>query len=445
MSSRPVPINNPRPEALIVGAGISGLILAILFDQINIPYRIFERASEVKLLGSAMSFDGSTFTALEQLGVYEELMKVSKTYTEIGFYDGNLKKLGTYDIKHLKVVAGYLAGVFARPKFYDILRSRVPDQNISFNKKVLHSEEKEGKVILHFSDNTSYTGDILIGADGAYSGVRQSMYKQMNEKGLLPKSDLENFSISYITIVGVATPADPEKYPQLKNEHSSFNQILYGDGGGNCYVVTLPNNQISWGLGIQLSETAVKEMQFRNSEWGPGTKDDTLTKYRDFPCPLGGTMGDLFDATPKDLISKVFLEEKLFKTWHHGRSVLIGDGARNAIEDAVVLANCLYFMKDTSSESISSAFQDYYRQRYHYAEKAFNTSSFFAKILNGQKRSERIIRKIFLKYIPDWVTRSQWKKTVAYRQQIAWLPLVENRGTIPALPQEFEAIVASKA
>lgn len=37
-------------------------------------------------------------------------------------------------------------------------------------------------------------------------------------------------------------------------------------------------------------------------------------------------MADVMKATPKDQISKVFLEEKLFKTWYDGRTVLLGDG-----------------------------------------------------------------------------------------------------------------------
>ncbi|KAF8953578.1 hypothetical protein BGZ46_003176 [Entomortierella lignicola] len=420
--SQPVPINHLQPEVLIVGAGVGGLFLANLLEQINVPYHIFERAPEVKALGSAMSFDGATYTVLEQLGIYEELKSVSKPYTNIKFYNGNLKMLGRYNLKHLKTATGYYNEVFSRPKFYDILRRRVPDQHISFKKKVLRTEEKDGKVIIHCSDNTVYTGDILVGADGAYSGVRQNMYKQMLGKGILPKSDMEDFLIRYTTVVGVAIPPNPEKYPQLKDKYSTFNQVLFGDGG-NCYVVTLPDNQISWGFGIQMSGSSLKDIHFRNSEWSPEAKDDTLTKYRDFPCPLGGTMGELFDATPKHSISKVFLEEKIFKTWYHSRSVLIGDachklhpaggkGARNAIDDAIVLANCIYLMKDTSEKSIKSAFQDYYRQRYHRAEDAFNDSSAFSKILNGQ--------------------------------QVAWLPLVENRGKAPTLPQEFEGVITPR-
>lgn len=52
-------------------------------------------------------------------------------------------------------------------------------------------------------------------------------------------------------------------------------------------------------------------------------------EVRDFAIPGGDgslTMADLIDNTPKHLISKVMLEEKVFDTWYYGRTVLIGDG-----------------------------------------------------------------------------------------------------------------------
>lgn len=52
-------------------------------------------------------------------------------------------------------------------------------------------------------------------------------------------------------------------------------------------------------------------------------------EVRDFPVPGGNgklVLGDLIDRTPKEYISKVMLEEKLFDTWFGGRTVLLGDG-----------------------------------------------------------------------------------------------------------------------
>lgn len=43
--------NRKKPKVLIVGAGIGGLMLAILLKKGGIPFLIFERAKEVKPLG----------------------------------------------------------------------------------------------------------------------------------------------------------------------------------------------------------------------------------------------------------------------------------------------------------------------------------------------------------------------------------------------------------
>jgi hypothetical protein len=85
-----------------------------------------------------------------------------------------------------------------------------------------------------------------------------------------------------------------------------------------------------------LSKTTSKEameQRFRNSEnseWGAYPAQTMCDETRTFGVPLSDgkkrTLGDLYDLTPKDLISKVMLEEKVFKTWHHGRTVLLGDG-----------------------------------------------------------------------------------------------------------------------
>lgn len=80
---------------------------------------------------------------------------------------------------------------------------------------------------------------------------------------------------------------------------------------------------------------AAQEQRFRhseNSEWGPHAAQTMCDQTRDFPIPFGNgklTLGDMYDRTPKDKISKVMLEEKIFKTWYHGRTVLLGDGKKS--------------------------------------------------------------------------------------------------------------------
>lgn len=75
------------------------------------------------------------------------------------------------------------------------------------------------------------------------------------------------------------------------------------------------------------------EQRFRNSEnseWGAHPAQTMCDETRNFGIQLSDgkkrTLGDLYDLTPKELISKVMLEEKVFKTWYYGRTVLLGDG-----------------------------------------------------------------------------------------------------------------------
>src|SRR5690349_16926504 len=94
-------------------------------------------------------------------------------------------------------------------------------------------------------------------------------------------------------------------------------------------------NTLCWSvihhLNEQTSKTAM-EQRFRNNdnaEWGAYPAQMMCDETRNFPIPLGeglSTLGDLYDLAQKDLISKVMLEEKVFKTWHSGRVVLMGDG-----------------------------------------------------------------------------------------------------------------------
>lgn len=59
-----------------------------------------------------------------------------------------------------------------------------------------------------------------------------------------------------------------------------------------------------------------------------------INEIKDFKVPVGGTLGELILNTPKDGISRVYLENKIFETWHHKRVVLIGDACHkvNQIE-----------------------------------------------------------------------------------------------------------------
>ncbi|KAG0350654.1 hypothetical protein BGX24_008035, partial [Mortierella sp. AD032] len=68
-------------------------------------------------------------------------------------------------------------------------------------------------------------GDIVVGADGAYSAVRQRMYEQLKAKGELPKSDQEDLPFCCTSLVGQTKVLDAEDFPVVAESLSHYNTI----------------------------------------------------------------------------------------------------------------------------------------------------------------------------------------------------------------------------
>ncbi|KAF9158289.1 hypothetical protein BGX21_011027 [Mortierella sp. AD011] len=363
-------------------------------------------------------------------------------------YNEKMKVIKHMNMGLLEEKLGYQTVVFSRPEFYNLLLSHIPKSKIFFRKKVLStSHPEEGGVAIHCSDNSTYYGDILVGADGTYSGVRQSMYRSLQEKSLLPFSDTQALDIGYLTLVGTTDPMDAGNYPELKDNFNHFHFVIGNGKPYTWYMFTVPKRKICWGVQCQLTENVAKDMLFRNTTWGSEGNEGMIKDVYNFPTPYG-PLGLLIDATPRERISKVFLEEKLFETWHHDRIVLIGDaahkmspshglGAVNAVLDAIVLANNLYEIGNSASpKNIAEAFQNYKKERYPHVHEHFKASKILAKIMLGQKWSDKLLRKMVLRYLPDSIANKRTIKGSAYRPQCVFLPLAPKRGTCRVLPQK---------
>ncbi|KAG0354422.1 hypothetical protein BC939DRAFT_493329 [Gamsiella multidivaricata] len=435
------------PHVMIVGAGVSGLLFAILLKRANIPFDIYERAQTVKPLGAIMSLNVNILPVFEQLGLYDDLMKISFTSPGMHVHNENLKEIGYRDNDGIKTMAGYDYIVFSRPQLYDLLLAQLDADKVHFGKKLVSIKNLLEGVEIHCADNTSYSGDILVGADGAYSAVRQSMYKELSEKNQLPFSDTQGLQIGYITMVGTSDSLDEDKYAELKDDFTHFHFII---GKGKPYTwstFTVPGKRICWGVQIQLKATSAEDREFKNTEWGPEGNEAMIKEVYDFPTTYG-PLGQLIDATPRERISKVFLEEKMFETWFSDRVVLIGDaahkmlpsagqGAVNAMQDAVILSNCLYdIANDATPKNIATAFKEYKDQRYPHVKFQFDSSKLMAKVIFGQTWSERLLRRIVFGYLPKSMLHRDTIKAAAYRPQCTFLPLTPSRGTHPPLPQK---------
>ncbi|KAF9317613.1 hypothetical protein BKA57DRAFT_54245 [Linnemannia elongata] len=439
----------PRPHirVIIVGAGIGGLMLGILLQRMGVTYQIFERAPKVKPLGALMSINSNILPVFEQLGLLERVEAISLLIYYTTLFNGKLEKIAEVNTKDHRDRAGYDFLVFSRPELYDILLSEIPQERISFNKRVLSMTKTITGTEINCSDNSSYEADIIVGADGAYSSIRQNIYRKMSELGTLPASDGKDMAMPYLCMVGTTTPRDPERYPELKDTYTHIHHVIGDSTPFSWTVITIPGNRFCWSVMQQITDQAeAREQRFRNSEWGPEANEELIEAVHAFPVTFGGTLGEIIDATPKDRISKVMLEEKLFDTWYHENVVLIGDachkmlptsgqGAINAMQDAVILANCLYDLEDVQPESLTAAFKSYKQQRYCEAKKQITNSKVNAKISSGQTKVDRAIRHVVLNYIPRSMQDRQFTKDAAYRPQCTFMQRVPDKGTVPSQPQ----------
>ncbi|OAQ28367.1 FAD/NAD(P)-binding domain-containing protein [Linnemannia elongata AG-77] len=442
------PSKHKNPHVLIVGAGVAGLFLAILLERAGIPYQVYERAKEVKPLGAVMSLNAGILPAFEQLGLYEELEKVSlRADSTFNILYGDLS-VAARIVTRVRHEIGYNIAIFARTDLYDLLLSKIPSEKIKFNKKIIRVEQDEKEVRITCSDGTSYNGDVLVGADGAYSSVRQELYKEMQEKNILPVVDTQEMDKGYICMVGTTTPLDPAEYPGVDDEVANINQII-GMNSNYCWsAFSVPGNRICWNVILQLSTVQeANENKFKNAEWSGDSSDPMIKEVRNFLIPFGNkTLGDLIDATPQDNISKVFLEDKLFETWNHGRTVLIGDachkllpsaglGAVTSMQDAVVLANCLYEMKGLSPDDIKETLSAFKEERYSRVKGQCEASRMNAKLLYGQSMMDRFLRTVVFNWLPESFRLRGNMKGLEFRPQATFLPQIPVRGIGYVIPQ----------
>lgn len=72
--------------------------------------------------------------------------------------------------------------------------------------------------------------------------------------------------------------------------------------------------------------------------------EEMSKSVRHLICPAGGTVGDLIDCTPREVMAKVMLEDRHFKTWFHGRTVLLGHG-KGFFVSVVKASICVFRLK----------------------------------------------------------------------------------------------------
>lgn len=106
---------------------------------------------------------------------------------------------------------------------------QVPKDKLHFSKRVLTVTQEQERVTIQTSDNCVYEGDILVGADGAYSAVRKLMYEALKQEGRLPKFDQEELPFKSTCLVGQTQSVDFADFPEFNKEQVAFYNTMAAD------------------------------------------------------------------------------------------------------------------------------------------------------------------------------------------------------------------------
>ncbi|KAJ3527323.1 hypothetical protein NM208_g10755 [Fusarium decemcellulare] len=167
----------------IVGAGIGGLALAMALHKQGISFTLYEEAKEYSAVGAGIGFAPNGMRTMDLIEpgfrpLYERVCVGNKgEKAQDIFFEGMLLEEGFGRLEPWYGRSGwghpnYIRKSAHRKELLDIMTSFIPIEKVHFNKRLASVEQGLAAVTLKFSDGTTAEADILAGADGIKSTIR---------------------------------------------------------------------------------------------------------------------------------------------------------------------------------------------------------------------------------------------------------------------------------
>lgn len=319
---------------LIVGGGIAGLAMARALELQGFSPDLIERRAGAPQGGTGLYLPGNAARALQALGLLDSIAAVAMPIATQRILDSGGEPLSVTRTADVWSRCGPCLAL-PRTALHTTLRDSLRGTDVRFGTSITGVEQLGTRCLATFSDGTTSEYDLVIGADGINSYIRQSLFPDVRP------SYTGNVCWRFITkdIVGV------EGWTVMLGDGMSLLAIPIG--AGQVYVY---------------ADMAVSEQQAQRYL----TDLPHSTLLANFSAPLS----PLITQGPADAQVHVCrIEQVLMEEWVKGNVVLIGDaahasspsmaeGAAMAMEDALVLAETL-----GRAPKFSDALGEYTRRR----------------------------------------------------------------------------------
>jgi len=176
-------------EVSIIGGGIAGVALALdLCRHAHLKVQLFESAAAFGEVGAGVSFGANAVRAIAGLGVGEPYARIADS-TAAPWQDVWFEWRDGRDAQYLgsSVAEGVGQSSVHRADFLDALASQLPAGVARFGKRAQQVEQVGERVRVSFTDGTEHHCDLLIGADGIKSAIRDHVLDGLGVPRVAPR------------------------------------------------------------------------------------------------------------------------------------------------------------------------------------------------------------------------------------------------------------------
>ena len=330
-------------KCIVIGGGIGGLTAALMLHARGIDCEIYEQSETIRELGVGINTLPHAIKELAELGLLERLDAVAIRTFELIYTNRFGQEIwreprGTdagYEYPQFSIHRGRLQGVI-----HNAVRSRLGESRIHTGHRLGAFAQDEAGVTAYFFDRhgshrATARGDVLIGADGIHSAVREALYPDegparwngaMLWRGAI---DWPQFLTGRSMVIAGGMEAKLVIYP-------------IGEGGRSSRPLT------NWAVLVRIAEGGVPP---RKEDWSRlGRCEELMPHVQRFRIPYVDARA-LIETTP-EFWEYPMCDRDALPRWSHGRATLLGDaahpmypvgsnGASQAILDARALADRL--------------------------------------------------------------------------------------------------------
>ncbi|RDX51872.1 FAD/NAD(P)-binding domain-containing protein [Lentinus brumalis] len=403
---------SPKKEfqVAVVGGGVCGLACAIALHRAGVPVRLFEAAAKFGEIGAGLGVGPNAVRALDKMGLLDAILKkvnpAELKARSFSFYEGlsdNHEAFFTYPTLPEDKAIGIHRAVFL-DALVDVLDSSIA----YFNKRctsITESPTKPQRLVIHFQDGTTHEADVVLGADGVKSSVRNFIVDGPDRRlafshtvayrGLIPWSQLEAAGFKIDVSDHPVCITGPSKH---------FILFPIKDGAVINVVAFSARYDIPIGVGevnekAQWVEAVSKNVLFKEYEgWGP----DVEALLKCMPDKPGKW--------------SIHVVHPPLESYAKGRIALLGDaahamlphmgaGAGQGIEDAYFLSRLLSH-PETNTDNIEAVLQVYSRIRQPRAQMVWEGSRYAGRVYDmhgpSEPTAEGIRKDLTDMYHPVW-------------------------------------------